>query len=171
MKKYFLILVTIICGLSVKAQPFTDFYSDSRITAQIRDIGYSKNNCRVNEKHLFIKNKTNGSITVNGIIKIEFCQCAGDYKRWETQINFEIYLYPNSESRVTYYYHPESKIGYNNTLGFWIDTIDGVSATSNSNQEISHNGNIPSWLIGEWYNNDGITDGKYMFTVNNKIAR
>ncbi|MDR1983959.1 MAG: hypothetical protein LBQ28_03950 [Prevotellaceae bacterium] len=106
---------------------FTDFYSDSYITARLAEQGYGSGNCgseaERKSKHLKIKNKTNRSIVVTGIIKVEFCQCCCDYQCWDTEKTFEITISAGSENKVNDYYKPNSKIGIYQTLRFWIDEI------------------------------------------------
>jgi hypothetical protein len=154
--KFLVILLAVIgFGISANAQQYRTFYSDSKITAQLRTPGYnSTTNCGqdMKPKHLYITNKTNSTIKVSGIIKVEFCQCCCDYKCWKTEKRFEITISPNSEDKVNDYYKPDSKIGYYQTLEFWIDEVDGSSTSSSSG--MSQSSSIPSWLTGTWYNDN-----------------
>jgi hypothetical protein len=105
---------------------YSDVYSDTYITARLGTPGYnSTKNCGGDMKptHLYIKNKTNRTITVTGIIKVEFCQCCCDYQCWNTEKTFEITIPAHTENKVNDYYKPSSKIGYYQTLLFWIDEI------------------------------------------------
>ena len=158
--KFLVILVAIIgFGISANAQQYRTFYSDSKITAQLRAPGYNSTvNCGqdMKPKHVYITNKTNSTIKVSGIIKVEFCQCCCDYECWKTEKRFEITISPNSESQVNDYYKPDSKIGYYQTLEFWIDEVDGnsTSSSSSSSSGTSQSSSIPSWLTGTWYNDN-----------------
>ena len=159
MKKVFLILVAIIgFGFSANAQQFRDFYSDGKITAQIRDV-YIGSICDKfrSPKNLVIKNKTNHTITVTGIIKVEFTECPEftDFRRLESEQRFEITIEAGEEERVDNYFRPNMtnrRGGFNQTLKFWIDEIDGKSPSSSSSYGKSQSGSVPNWIVGKWGN-------------------
>jgi len=156
MKKVFLILVAIIgLGFSANAQQYRTFYSDSKITAQLRQVGYkTSTSCNgIQPTHLNILNKTNSKIKVTGIIKVEYRLCDGSLVQ-TTEKQFEIEIDANREGQVNDYFVPTYKSGYYQTLEFWIDTVDGQSMSSSSSYSNSKSSSIPAWLIGTWYNDD-----------------
>ena len=149
MKKVLLVLVVLIgFGIDANAQPFTNFYSDNKITAIIRENSY--NDCsQLNSlgdnykrrKHLYIKNKTNNEIIVTGIIKVEFRDV--DNRVWYDKKNFEEKISANKENMVSTHYKPSgSYAGCYQTLEFWIDKIVEQNPSSNSSYGTSPSNEI-----------------------------